>query len=58
MMGQVVDLGLEQLAFGGLEFEAVRPQVVKNHSHPLEILSRRLGIDDHIIQVDETVGEV
>ena len=38
MMGQVVDLGFEQLAFGGLEFEAVHPQVVKNDSHPLEML--------------------
>ena len=58
MMGQVVDLGLEQLAFGGLEFEAVCPQAVKNDSHPLEMLGRCLGIDDHIIQVDEAVGEV
>ena len=36
----------------------MRPQVVKNDSHPLEMLGRRLGVDDHIIQVDEAVGEV
>ena len=58
MVGQVVDLGLEQLAFGGLEFEAMHPQVVKNNSHPLEMLGRHLRIDDHIIQVDEAVCEV
>ena len=58
MVGQVVDLGLEQFALGGLEFEAVHPQAVKNNSHPLEMLGRHLGIDDHIIQVDEAVGEI
>ena len=58
MMGQVIDLCLEQLAFGGLEFEAMRPQAVKNDSHPLKMLRRHFRIDDHIIQVDEAVGEV
>ena len=58
MMGQVIDLGLEQLTFGGFEFEAMHPQAVKNASHPLEMLCRHLRVDDHIIQVDEAVGEV
>ena len=58
MMGQVIDLCLEQLTFGGLEFEAMHPQAVKNNSHPLKMLRRRLRVDDHIIQVDEAVGEV
>ena len=47
-----------QKKHAGLEFEAMHPQAVKNNSHPLEMLRRRLGVDDHIIQVDEAVGEV
>ena len=32
--------------------------MVEHDSHPLEMFSRHLGVDDHIIQVDEAVGQI
>ena len=58
MVGQIVDLHLKQLTFGGIQLEAMHPQVVKDYPHPLEMFCMHLGVDDHIIQVDETVGQV
>ena len=58
MVSQIVDLGFKHIALGQLQLEAMFSEVIKDHSHSLQMLFRHLRENYHVIQVDEAIGEV
>ena len=58
MVSQIVDLGFKHITLGWLQLEAMFSEVIKDHSHSLQMLFRHLRENYHVIQVDEAIGEV
>ena len=58
MMSQIVDLGFKHITLRRLQLEAVFSEAIENHPHSLKMLFWHLRENYHIIQVDETIGEV
>ena len=42
VVSQIVDLRFKHIAFRQLQFEAMLPQVIKDHTHSQQMLFRRL----------------
>ena len=58
MVSQVVDLILKEFTLGWLELQVVFPEVLKCNLQAMLMFLFHLWKDDHVIQVDQTVGVV
>ena len=58
MMSQVIDLVLEEFTLGWLGLQVVLPEALENNAQVMQVFLFCLSKDDHVIQVDQTVGQV
>ena len=49
VMGQIINLSLEHLAFGWFQLETMFSKSVKNYTHPFQVLLLSLGENYYII---------
>ena len=57
-MCEVCNLILQQVAFGGFEFQVLSLEPVKYDPHAMQMIILILRKGDNIIKVDQAVGEI